>query len=170
MNQEPTPKELPIKFKIETTVNIDKEVYNTLTEAAKKLRVSRSKLVVMLINRMVEQEEPSEEDYVQHAVRYQESRDEENWKTLHIVLLRPDYEFFDDVRKLWKMSVSFLVAYVTEHYLVDLEKIDNKSTEEDFTDNYRDCAHYTRYFKQNDVQCILLCWQIPEAPITEPPG
>ncbi len=160
------PAEMKAKVKVETTINIDKELYEKLKEAAKKYGVSRSRLISLLMKIFVNREEPDEENYTQNTVQYQEARDADDWKTLHLVIYKPDYEFFDDVRKLWKKSFSLLVAYVFEKYFAYLDQF----PEEDFTDNYRDIAYFTRYFIENDVPYLLLCWQVPQTPITIPPG
>jgi hypothetical protein len=157
--------EYKAKARVETTINIDKEVYARISEAAKKYDISRSRLIAMLMKIMADNEEPDEEKYMKNTVTYQDAQEKENWKKLHIVVYKTDYEFFDDARKLWKKSFSHLVAYVGNNYLVYLDEF----SEEDFTDNYRNIAYFTIYFIQYGVPCLLVCWRIPQEPITIPP-
>ncbi len=146
------------KLVSETTANIDQEIYEKISEAAKKYGVSRSKLVAMLLERFVNAHKKTR--MVHGTVRYQESRPKENWRTLHITLPAHWHDFFDDARKLWKLSVSFLIAMAVEQYLTD------DDNGEDFrpADNYWWGAHTIIQFTHNDLQYVLLCWGVPTQP------
>ncbi len=135
----------------ETTINIKREIYEKISEAAKKYGISRSKLVAMLLERFVHKTQKQQPAH--GTVRYQESQPKENWKTLHITLPAHWHDFFDDARKLWKLSVSFLVTITVEQYLTD-DKVENLR----LTDNYWWGAHTIIQFSHNDLQYILLCW------------
>ena len=44
-------------------------------------------------------------------VKYQERDVKENWHRLHIIMNEYEYEYYFDMRKFFKMSVSFILAY-----------------------------------------------------------
>ncbi len=72
------------KPRLETTINIDRVMYEKLTEAAKHRKMSRSRLIGMLITLFAQNEKKP--DISSGTVKYQESQPEENWKKLHIVI------------------------------------------------------------------------------------
>lgn len=146
------------KLLSETTININKEIYDKISEAAKKYGVSRSKLVAMLLARFVQKNRKRQ--LTHGTVRYQPSQPKENWKALHVTLPAHMHDFFDDVRKLWKMSVSFLVTVAVQKFLTD----DFIDAEKEITDNYWWGAHTIVQFENNGLQYILCCWGIPEKP------
>jgi len=94
-------------------------------------------------------------------VRYQKRGERGNWRHMHLTLRPDEYEFFLDLRKVFKFSVSRLVAYAIEKYLEEIvKKLSNGS------DNYR----YKNYMFQrvivDDVICWILSWGIPRTIIT----
>ncbi len=146
------------KLMYETSINIERDSYAKITEAAKRLGISRSRFVAILLERYVLQGKTP--IVTRGTVRYQQSREKEHWKKLHVVLPVHVHDFFDDVRKLWKLSVSFLVALAVEKFLnnSDFSEIAH------FTDNYWQGAHTIIQFKQNGLQYIVCCWGIPKKP------
>lgn len=146
------------KLMFETSINIDKEVHAKITEIAQKLGITRSRLVAMLLERYAEKEKAPV--LSRGTVEYQKSREKEKWRKLHVVLPSFVHDFFDDVRKLWKLSVSFLVALAVEKFLNDMDE----SAIASFTDNYWHGAHTIIQFRQNGLQYIVCCWGIPEKP------
>ncbi len=146
------------KILFETTINIDKEVYRKLTDAAGRRGVSRSRLIAMLLEHLVWKDKIPES--VRGTVQYQESRPKENWVKLHLVLPNHVHDFFDDVRKLWKLSVSYLVALAVEKFLADL----NEEIIRTFADKYWHGGHTIIHFIHNELQFMLCCWGIPHQP------
>lgn len=153
------------KAKCETTINIDKKIHEKISKAAEKFNVSKSHLITILLKLMARKEKPDEEAF-DNTVKYQQSREKECWKTLHIVVYKPDYEFFDDARKLWKKSLSHLAAYVVEKYLDNLDENDIA----EITDKNRHVGYYIRHFYYNDIPCLLTTWIVPQTPIEIPSG
>lgn len=151
------------KHIFETTVNIDIEVYQKLTEAAKRYGVSRSRLIAMLLEHLVWKDEIPRS--ARGTVQHQDSRPKENWKKLHVVLPNHVHDFFDDVRKLWKLSVSYLVALVVEKFLAQLDENIVKL----FADKYWHGGHTIVHFIQNGLQYMLCCWGVPHQTPKIPP-
>ncbi len=144
------------KLRFETTVNIDRGTYSKLNEASEKYGVSKSRLIGLLIELFVQREETPE--CTVGTVKYQQTQPKENWKQLHIVIPGYACDFFDDIRKLWKCSVSFLVVLAVKKYLAHLDEIFTKG----FTDNYWSGAYTSILFEHNNMQFLLFCWGVPQ--------
>ncbi len=146
------------KIIVETTVNIDRETFRKLTDAANKRGLSRSRLIAMLLEHLVWTEKIPRRP--RGTVQHQDARPKEDWKKLHVVLPNYVHDFFDDVRKLWKMSVSYLVVQVVEKFLEQLDENLIKT----FADKYWHGGHTIVHFIQNGLQFMLCCWGIPAHP------
>ena len=81
-------------------------------------------------------------------VQYQNRRNPDAWHTFHLQVREDDYEYFLDLRKLLKMSVSLILAYAVEKFLDKLLKNNN-------TDNNR----YCNYVIVKDVIDDIICWK-----------
>jgi len=53
-------------------------------------------------------------------IRYQKRGKNEVWRQLYLTLRPDEYEFFLDLRKVFKFSVSCLVTYAVEKYLEEI--------------------------------------------------
>ena len=63
------------------------------------------------------------------SIKYQKSDAKVNWHKFHILLDADEYEFFLDLRKFFKRSVSAIVSYAVKKYYKEMIKFKN-------TDNY----------------------------------
>jgi hypothetical protein len=111
---------------METTLYLRKDILKNITAAASLIGVSRSKFILSLIARVVEDTRHP----VMHGtmVSYQDRSDSDSWNRFHIILRADEYEYLLDLRKLLKMSVSKILAYAVMKYIRN--QITNK------TDNY----------------------------------
>ncbi len=101
-------------MKIDTTINIKCVVIDRIDATARKFSVSRSKLVSLLLKRMVEGKTTDKNRFFR--VKYQKRDKNAVWKRPH-VMLEPDlYEKSLDMRKLYKMSVSYIVLVAYRKY------------------------------------------------------
>jgi len=90
------------------------------------------------------------------AVLYQERRPKHKWKRVHLSLRRDEYEYCIDLRKVKKLSVSFIIAIAIEQFLDDLiSKIENNP------DNYRYRNYIIICKTVNNVTNINIYWGIP---------
>ena len=117
--------------KTETTINIHKEILKQLNYAAEKTGKSRSQIIMLICKKMMADEEKLE---INRRVRNQTRDNKENWHRLHIVVYGYEYEYLLDMKKMFKVSVSFIVATAVIQYLAELlhELIEQKIS----TDNY----------------------------------
>ncbi len=117
---------------METTLNIRADLLNQITEAADSRGQSRSELILWLIKKVAG--EITDYGLIGQTVQYQERRASTDWHIFHIRLREDMYEYWLDLRKLLKMSVSLILAYAIKKYL-------NRSTKRKDADNYL-CKNY----------------------------
>ncbi len=87
-------------------------------------------------------------------IKYQSRDNKDNWHRLHLVLNEYEYEYYLDMRKFYKMSVSFILAYAARRYLDEiLNELLNGSKN---TDNY----YYKNYIFIRKTMNKVICWQI----------
>ena len=128
---------------IYTTLNIHKGVFEKISAAAEKLNKSKREIIVLLLMKLMG-------DYNSFrfrfsAVAYQPDADEDSWHCFHINFREHEYEYFTDLRKLTKFSVSFLLRIAVYRYLDKLtESFDEP------TDNYLMFKDYTVLHKDID--------------------
>ena len=144
---------------IETTVYIKIDILDRLLEASAVTGESKRNIISTLMRRL-------SEDYEKLAVpwkriRYQKRDKKNKWKRLHATLLPDEYEFFQDLRKACKSSVSRLVTFAVEKYLDEIVAEFIKGT-----DNYRYSNYTISYFKNKGVVCLIHYWGIPEKPLS----
>ena len=133
---------------IKTTLYINKSILETLNKSSAIIGINKTKIIKLLMQRVMKDNQRLLKSY--SRVKYQERDIKENWHRLHIVLNEYEYEYYLDMRKFFKMSVSFILAYAVMRYLDEVLKR-NKSA-----DNY--C--YQNYIFMKEVVNGIICWQI----------
>jgi hypothetical protein len=138
-------------MQVETTININKDMDLKLSEAAARTGESKRNIISSLLRHL-------SEDYEKLAVpwkriSYQKRDPKKNWRRLHLTLMPDEYEFFLDLRKAYKMSVSRLVAYAMEKYFNEVEcELINGS------DNYRYKNYTLSCVIDKGVVCLIHYW------------
>jgi hypothetical protein len=100
---------------MKTTLNIHADTLKNITRAARLKGISRQDLIVMLLKKTMD--DPSKAVRLGRLVRYQKRAAQEDWRAFHVQLREDDYEYFLDLRKLLKMSVSLILAIAVKRYL-----------------------------------------------------
>ena len=146
----------------ETTINIHTDTLTRLSAAASHLRISKSELVSSLVSFY----KGKSSAYLPSRIRvcYQERRDKECWRRLHLCLRRDEYDFFLDMRFVLKLSVSFIVSQAVELYLDELMQVMINNTDNYRYRNYAICQMYI-----DDVMCWVHYWGIPRQLLHPPP-
>ena len=146
---------------METTINIQVDILEKITLAARSQGISRSRLIACLIKRVME--DMPDPQCIGRMVHYQKRSRPETWRTFHLTLQFDEYEYFLDLRKLLKMSVSLILAYAVKQYL-------HKSIKKQTADNYHS---FQNYIIAREVSDTIICWKLiwgfppnPEAYIT----
>jgi hypothetical protein len=131
---------------METTINIHVNILKKITRAAKSSGSSRSQIITILIKKAMD--DISNPARMGRMVRYQKRRRPDEWHTFHLQLRIDDYEYFQDLRKLLKMSISLILAYAVKKFLTRLLKTKN-------TDNNR----YKNYIVLRETIDDIISWR-----------
>jgi hypothetical protein len=132
---------------METTINVRTDISEKITLAARSRGISRSEMIVILIKKVMD--DISSPGRFGKLVQYQDRRSPNEWQTFHVQVREDDYEYFLDLRKLLKMSVSLILAYAVEKFMDRLMK-------RAYTDNNR----YRNYIVIKDVVDNIICWKL----------
>ena len=137
---------------IETTLYVHRGIHEMLNRGAATSGRTRTFIIKLLMQRVMDDNKKLLQSYPR--IRYQARDDKENWHRIHLVLNEYEYEYCLDMRKLFKMSVSFILAYAVRRYLEDVinEMIDGSNN----TDNY--C--YQNYILIRKTIDGIICWQL----------
>lgn len=143
---------------METTINIHKNIMKMLDKGTETTRKSRTFIIKSLMQRMMSDNQKMLKSY--SRIKYQRRDEKENWQQLHLILNEYEYEYYLDMRKLFKMSVSFILAYAVVRYLDEvMNELTNRNID---TDNYT-YRNYIFVRKTIDnIICWHLYWGIPE--------
>ena len=141
-------------MRIETTVNLADDTGRRLDRAAERLGVSRSVVIVALMNRVMNEHGSLVSCWCR--VKYQRRGAAGNRRRLHVTLAARDYEFFLDSRKLFKRSVSLLLAWAVDNFLDELLEPDESGSIVGVTDNYQ----FHSYLLMQETVPGAICWRI----------
>jgi len=131
---------------METTLNIHAHILEKISLAARSRGMSRSEMIILLIKKAMDDiPDPAR---IGRMVRYQRRSMPTEWCTFHVQLRMDDYEFFLDLRKLLKMSVSLILAYAVKKFLDKLVKANT-------TDNYQ----YRNYVVIKEYIDNIVSWR-----------
>jgi hypothetical protein len=138
-----------VSRKIETTINIRGSLKRRIIMASHRSGKTCSDIVAIALKRVMKEVE--HEMKIGTRVKYQKRRDPSEWETLHVLWLPEDYEYFTDLRKFRKMSVSYVVSYSIKKYLKQI--VDQNST-----DNYPDI--FTGYICIKEIIDKIPSWRL----------
>lgn len=135
---------------ISTTVCVYGDVLERINEIRAIRGMSRNDAVVMLLKRIMRAGAALAKTGT--AVRYQKGVGRGEWHVVHVRFAREEYEFFTDLRKVYKMSVSLLLAYAAMDFLDDGEE----------GDNYCFCSHDLSFIRQGMTFRWIITWNPPK--------
>jgi len=107
-------------MKVETTLNVHREVLSELHEASFVTGRRVNAIAVMALQGLLVHYRRRVQAF--RRIQYQDRDKKENWTKVHIVIGASDYECLLDMRKMYKMSVSFLLAVAVKRYLYKIVK------------------------------------------------
>lgn len=131
---------------MKTTLNVHTEVLEKIVSAAQTANISKSRMIVLLIMKVLAQKEIT--GSLGMPVRYQRRRKRDEWHKLHACFREDEYEYFSDLRRILKMSVSLILSYAVEKYLGEKNNLDN-------SDNYP----FRNYILIKDHINDTICWK-----------
>jgi len=116
----------------ETTLNIREDLLATLDSATERMNISRSALVSILLKKYASSNQAGAKAFTR--LMYQKSDDNVRFTTKSLYLRKDAYELWCNVRIVFKLSASLLIARAIKLYL---EKILN-----DPASPYNYCSMY----------------------------
>ncbi len=142
---------------IETTTCISYEHLAICRSFAKKHGMSLRTFLSSLIGYAAQSKNANVKYFKQVKYRPKGNGD---WKRLHLVLYDDEYEFFMDVKKLWKMSLAMVIAYCLDNVLNEFLKFLAKAEEDEdyYTDNYRYKGYAFEIGVEEEIFFCKLYW------------
>jgi hypothetical protein len=147
-------------MQIETTIYIHEVTLVRLRLAAAMTGYSCRSIISVLLRRYAEDNTGSSIQWTR--VSYQKQDAGNSWRRLHLQLNPDEYEFFLDLRKVFKRSVSACVALAIDMYLDDVVCNMKKDI-----DNYRYKNYSFARVIIDGVVCWILSWGVPRRPLTQ---
>jgi hypothetical protein len=117
---------------METTINIRVDIFEQIAGAAQSRGISCSDMIMLLLKKSAG--DVANPECFGRLVRYQCRQRKVDWHVFHIKVREDMYEYWLDMRKFLKMSVSLMLALAVMKYL-------GKPLEINGTDNNR-CKNY----------------------------
>jgi len=145
---------LGMSMEVKTTICIGHENRVKIEEAAVKAGISIGQMISTLFKYAYEKTGRPAGEF--GPVRYRRRGGRANWQRLPVEFRFDEYEFCIDLRKVWKMSVSFIADDSIERYLDEL--MCKMLT---CPDNYRYSNYVIETFVYYGVQCWIMYWGIP---------
>jgi hypothetical protein len=139
---------------IETTINIQAVTLRRFNSAAAKLDIPRRCIISWLLRRLVDDSEGFHVSW--SRLRYQGRDEKKDWEESHLYLTPVEYELFLDLKKVYKMSGSYLVAFAIDRYLNELYRLHGI-----IADNYRITNYGISRRVVNKVICWVQYWGLP---------
>lgn len=137
---------------IESTLHVHHSILKKLERGAEVSGIPRTFIIQKLMQRLMKDNRNMIKS--NSRIQYQERDVKANWRILHIAVNEYEYEYYLDMRKFYKMSVSLLLAYAVRQYLNEIiNELFDKNIN---TDNY----FYRNYIITNKTVYGIVCWQI----------
>jgi hypothetical protein len=100
---------------VSTTINMHYDTRTRIMRAALMRNTTQKEIILFLLQRLMRDVDKYRAGF--WGVRYQVNIPKKGWHRYFVRFRREEYEYFTDLRKLCKRSVSFLVAIAAEEYL-----------------------------------------------------
>ena len=136
---------------IDSTLHVHKSIMEMLEKCSETTGESIHYMIKLLMQRVMKDNHRLLK--TSSRIKYQKRDEKENWHRIHVVLNEYEYEYYLDMRKFYKMSVSFILAYAVRRYL---DNIMNELLNANKFDNYL----YRNYIFSLEVVDKIVCWKI----------
>ncbi len=107
-------------MQIDTSIYIKTGLLDRISEVSSNFNISLNRIIELLVLEMIYRK--AFRIIMFSPVKYQASDDPINWHRLHVSFKEDIYEKALDLRKVWKMSVSYIIAISIERYLKEIIK------------------------------------------------
>ena len=142
-------------MEIDTTIYVKIDHAAILSMVEQKSGRSRRDIVSLLMRRLADDRGVTPQPW--KRIRYQPRSSRNDWCRLHLLLREDEYEFFLDLRKFYKRSVSFLIAYAITRYRDEILIIRNPQC-----DNYQYRNYILSRIIVDKITCWILYWGVPD--------
>ena len=151
----------------ETTTCISYNHLEILSSYSEKMNIPLRTLIVYLIMYSAKHEKNQVNAF--KRVAYRKRNPENPWKRLHLVVYYSEYEFFLDVKKLWKMSLAKIIEFCMENVLDEFIQYFSKLIKEINTDNYphnfpsyyENRSYTFDFYREKGIHCLKFYWGPP---------
>lgn len=135
---------------VDTTIYVHETTLQLVDVAIARTGKKRNHIIIALLERAMA--DSTMRIKTGCAVRYQERDCSARWRTVHVRLKGEEAEYFTDMRKFFKRSVSLLLAEAARAYLAELVE----NAHEGKMDNYP----FSGYSLSREVKDGLVLWHI----------
>lgn len=139
---------------IDTTINVNvgvrMRIENVSSQSGLPKRTIMSHLLLMIAD------EKLIPKISWRRIRYQKRDRKENWRPMHLYLTPAEYELLLDLKKVYKLSGSAVIALAVEKYIDKL--IAHKGDNNRFT-----CYVFSRFI-MDGINCWAQYWGMPKNP------
>jgi hypothetical protein len=137
-----------------TTLYIKSDILEKIHTAAEQRGISSSALIIELLKSVMQ--DGSNNVRIGRLIQYQEREAPGSGHTFHITFREDDLEFFQDMRKLFKKSLSLIVAEAMRKYIGKHRKGKTNS------DNYPHANYVIIREMINSIISWRLIWGFPQ--------
>ena len=151
----------------ETTTCISLQHIAILEEFAHKLGIPLRTIIVYMIMYAAKKEKKQYRAF--KRIAYRKRNADNPWKRVHLVLYQSEYEFFLDVKKLWKMSLAHVIEFCVDNVLVEffeyfkvrLAKMNSDNYLENLPSYYENRSYTFDFYCENGIHCLKFYWGPP---------
>lgn len=138
---------------IDTTLHLNSKTIWKISRAARLANRPRNHCVSRLLSMMAGEKTAAPVTW--SRIRYQGRDNRMNWHRMHVSLSPAEYELLLDLRKVYKMSGSRIIALAVEKYM------DRLLSDLNNADNYRLSCYVFSRFIMAGVICWAQYWGLP---------
>ena len=151
---------------IRTTLNIRIELLEKLKVVKDAYNVPFNRLVSMLLEKAKEWKDNKNAIKTFKTHKYQDRAPKDKWHKLHLTLKEDLYEQCFDMRRLYRRSISLILAICINKYLeimkIELEKEAKSDDKDKNTDNYSE-GYLLSCKEISGIFTYSVFWGIPDA-------
>jgi len=143
---------------IESSTCISLEHYRLLEALSEKYNMPIRSFISALLVFVVENDKLPPKVFTRLSYRQRGT----NWKRIHLTLFADEYEFFMDIRKVWKMSLAKIIAFCLDNVLEEFLRFLNSiiDHEDYYCDSYRYRNYCFEFYREENIQTGHFYWGI----------
>lgn len=140
---------------ITTTFNLHVRIFEIIKKVALAEKTSCRNIIIQLLKMLMNDIDPEEFSF--KTVSYQARDDAKAWRCFHMRCNEDEYEFFLDLRKITKCSISLLIARAVKKYLNSDKSVIRKL----YTTSLAFKNYLFAHERIQGIYCWRLFWGVP---------